>query len=522
MNKPGRPKKLLDKRIPTIMGLVVLVVALIAGIFFLGDGPGVFAPRATPATTPSKIRITNVTDNSFTVSFLTDERTPGFIKYGTEENRLNSQASDDRDQLTGTVADYQMHHITVRGLQPLTTYYYTLGTGSNASFDNNGRPFIIKTAARNGAPAAAKTIYGSISNQAGNPADGTVVYITLTDAGEMSSLVKASGSWAVPLSNARTKDGSNYAQITDTDTIIISAQGPLASDTLSYNTTVVEAQPVPTLTFGQSAPATPVPSSEPTLEETPEPTEDPELAVEPTPEIATEPTEEPDTSNRSAMLDEMTESFLTTETEDETLAEKTVIDLEKTEHQVVTTSQPKITGKAVPNVTITIEVNSETQIQQQLVADENGNFELDIASLSQNLEPGPHEVSYSYTDPTTGEVISRTVQFTVESPAQQLAQAEPYGSGNPYPPTTTPTPTPEVVEESATESATATESAEATQSAEASDEGRVAMPATDEAIPVSGSIGTTLALVFGGLFFIVSGLWSFWISHQLGKDEVEF
>ena len=61
---------------------------------------------------------------------------------------------------------------------------------------------------------------------------------------------------------------------------------------------------------------------------------------------------------------------------------------------------------------------------------------------------------------------------------------------------------------------------EATASAEATEEARVALPATDSAIPVSGSVGTTMALVIGGFFFIIAGAWSFWISSELHKGEI--
>jgi len=517
MKKPAIPTKLLEKRIPTIFGLFVLVIALVAGIFFLGEGPGVFAPRATPSTTPNRIKVTNVTDNSFTISFLTDEETPGFVKYGSQANDLNSQASDDRDQLTGIVSDFQMHHITVRGLQPTTTYFYTLGTGSNNRFDNNGEPFMIKTAARNGAPAAAKTIYGSVSNQAGNPADGAVVYVTLGNAGEMSSLVKASGSWAVPLSNARSVDGNSYAEVMDEDTIIINVQGSLPSELISYSTLVLDAQPVPTLTFGQTTPPENI-----TVATTPTPT--PEevvvpLAVEeeaPMIEASTE-AELSDLYNdefansaptsRSAVLEEITEPLISTQSATTEAVTKVVLDLDDPNKQTLTTSQPKLTGKVSPGVTVTIEVHSDTNIQEFVVADENGNFTLDIAALSKTLEPGEHEATYSYTDPDTNEVITKTVSFFVQEPVEQIAQAQPYGSGNPYPPETV---------------APATQSAIATQSAEATEESRVSMPSTEEGVPVSGSVGTTLALILGGLFFIISGLWSFWISHQLGKNEIEF
>ena len=139
-------KKLFQRQIPTVLGMIILVIALGAGVLFMGDGLGVFAPRATPQTTPKNSKVTNVTDTGFTVSFLTDETTAGFIKYGTEEGSLKSQASDDRDQLSGSVGEYSLHHITVRGLQAATKYYYVMGTGSNAEFDKEGQPFEISTA----------------------------------------------------------------------------------------------------------------------------------------------------------------------------------------------------------------------------------------------------------------------------------------------------------------------------------------------------------------------------------------
>jgi hypothetical protein len=42
------------KQIPTLLGVGVLVVALVAGVVVmtLQDGPAVFAPRAAPETTP--------------------------------------------------------------------------------------------------------------------------------------------------------------------------------------------------------------------------------------------------------------------------------------------------------------------------------------------------------------------------------------------------------------------------------------------------------------------------------------
>jgi cobalamin biosynthesis Mg chelatase CobN len=201
-----------------------------------------------------------------------------------------------------------------------------------------------------------------------------------------------------------------------------------------------------------------------------------------------------------------------------------VVDLTKTTIPVITTSQPTIVGEAVPNVVVDITVNSHTQLHQQVTADTNGEFELDISQLEAELEPGDHSVQYSYVDPTSGQTVTKTKSFTVQ-PTVQLAQAstgrttttqtttQPFGSGNPFPvggttlSATTPTPTPR-----------ATASASPTASSSATTSGRTSQPSTASGIPTSGSVGMTYALIIGGIFFLITGIWSFWISQQL-RDE---
>jgi hypothetical protein len=490
--------KLLEKRIPTLIGMGVLVVSLVAGVLLFSQGTGVFAPRATPQTTPKQVRITNVTDSSFTVSFYTDEATSGYVLYGTSESSVKkNRASDDRFQLSGdSSAQFNLNHVTVRGLEQATTYHYLLGT-NGATFDNNGKPFTITTGKRTGAPSAARTIHGSLSTEAGAPADGAVVYVALEGAGPLSSLVRSSGSWAIPLSNARKTDGSGYAEITDSNLLTLTAQGAKIDQKLETTLLVSEAQPVPSLVFGQAVtlPTANLPETVGEGDGTPDDEED-----------ESEPSQL-GPSSLSGLLDG-----------DDELA-VTIVDMTNDEHQVVNTTQPTITGTAAPEIEITITVNSETQIVKTLTTDADGNFSLDLNSLGQSLEPGEHTATYSYTDPATGEVVTKTVTFTVSDPTMQLAQAnQPYGTTNPYPiqnqtsttasPSPSPTPDPQ---ESATESATKGDLAT-----------RSAMPSTQSAIPVSGSVGTTLALVFGGLFFIISGAWSYWIAAQLGREEIEW
>ncbi|NCN83095.1 MAG: hypothetical protein GW947_03960 [Candidatus Pacebacteria bacterium] len=488
-----------QKRMPTLIGIGILVIGLVAGTLLFSNGTGVFAPRASEETTPKNIKVTNVTDTSFTVSFLTDLPTIGFVKYGDTTKSLKLQTSDDRNQLSGSTAEFSLQHITVRGLTQNTTYYYVLGTDNGATFDNAGQPFSITTAKRSGAPAAAKTIYGTVTTESSAPADGAIVYVKIAGAGDMSSLVKSSGSWAIPLSNARVPDGSAYAAIDDSTSVALELQGKTAAQTLQFTTTVKDAQPIPGLAFGTQ------PVSKESIAASPvtQPTESPAPAAEiATLEVASSTAQT--ASARGQLTGLLGETVSVAETSS-SAAEVTHVDVDATESATVTTGQPTIVGEAPANTVISIEIHSDVAINQQVTSNDNGEFEIDVAALGQTLEPGEHTITYSYTDPQTGQLVTKTKTFTVADTSKQLALAQPYGTQNPYP------------VGGASSSATATDSA--TKGGTATESARSSQPATGSGIPVSGSVGTTLALIIGGLFFIVSGSWSFWIASQLAKEE---
>lgn len=507
---------LVTKRIPTLVGVGLLVVALILSTIFFQQGLGVFSPRATPESTPKQVRITNLTESSFTISFLTEGEVSGAVKFGTEENALKQTATDHRDGLSGTIGKYKLHYINVRGLQPNTTYYYVLNTNGGTLFDNNGAPFKVITARKSGSPIAAKTIYGTVSSESGAPAEGAVVYIAIDGAGEMSSLVASSGSWAIPLSNARTVDGAEYAKVDDDTTLQVFVQGDTATEIARGTTTVADAQPIPALVFGQTAI---VSNTEALQAESATATREDEIAVE-TPEESMVMT---DTSSESAMVTpvETPSSSTSSQLADSSIASDSSTSAEVTEFDLttetqtkptLTTTQPTFSGTAAPNATVTIEIHSDTQINHQLIANADGTFSLNIAELSKELEPGEHTITYSYTD-ANGQPQTKTETFYVEpqSTSSTLAQATtatpsptPFGTDNPYP------------INGSTTSASVTSSSSASSS---SSSGRVSNPSTASGMPVTGSVGTTMALIFGGMFFIISGAWSYWASKQYAEER---
>ena len=523
-SKVKRPRS--KKQIPTVLGLLVLFVALISGVLLFGQGTGVFAPRATPETAPQNIRITNVTDKTFTISFYTSERTIAFVKYGEDPKSLTRQASDDRDQLSGVVKDYNLHHITVRGLDPAKTYYYVLGTGSN-NFDNEGQPYSLATAAKpNQSPVNNQTVYGNVLDAAGSPAEGAVVYLYGEGMGALSSLVKASGSWGISLSNAFNVEKTAYLPLENDSLIDIKAQGTQPSLLSSWQGIISDAAPVPDLNLSQggaSSAATVTNNALPDIDKD-------ELLAD----LGSDSEEASDSTQSSEMLnmdqdqeqaEESSEAaqsnLLATENQNTPVVEEPVVlnldDLEEAAeatNTTITTTQPQIKATLPANTMVRVVVHSDTQIDETMQTDADGNLVLDVASLGQHLEPGEHSATYTYIDPVTGQEVTKTYNFVVapEATPRQLAQATtptptavpsiPYGSGNPYTPTTTPTNTP-------TPEATATPTLSTNS----------AIVATTSGQYNAGSVGTTIALLLGGLFFILAGVWSYFLANSFASQN---
>ena len=530
--KLGKSKAFTTKKqIPTILGLLILFVALISGVLLFGQGTGVFAPRATPQTTPKNIRISNVTDKTFTISFYTDESTVAFVKYGEEKKSLDKQASDDRDQLSGVVKDYRLHHITVRNLDPARDYHYVLGTGSN-TFDNDGQPYKITTIAKQSqSPPNNQTVYGNALNADGTPAEGAIVYVYGENMGTLSGLVKSSGSWGIALANAFSLDKNTYATLSDDSPIEIKAQGVEPNSLSVVKTTIASAQPLGALTLAKGAASlvSSMPDDEATSsKDKKELLADIETATDSSSATTT-------TTEESTLSDDLTkkskkpgalENLLTTDPSSAEIAGSAfaILNLDELDEfqeasaTTIITTQPQIKATLPANVMVRIVIHSDTQIDETVQTDADGNMLLDVASLGQNLEPGEHTASYTYIDPITGKEVTKTYSFTVDPTAtsRQIAYVSatptpnltstpsppppsiPYGSGNPYVPTITVIPAATVTPLVSTNST---------------------VVATTSGQYSAGSVGTTIALLLGGIFFILVGAWSYFLANSFEQKN---
>lgn len=462
-------KTLFKKQIPTVIGLLILFVGGIAGIILVGNQTN-FLPRASAEYAPKQLKITNTTDRSFTVSWLTDQSTTGFIRYGTTTS-LGTTMEDERDQLSGNTGNFKTHYITVRGLTAGSKYYFKIGSGPNRSlFDNDGQPYEITLGGDLGSPPSSQVASGTVVTNAQTPAEGSIVYLNLPGGSPLSALVRSSGSWAITLSNARTQDLTSYLTLSPDGLAsfqIIGSDGTTTTGSLPANSL----NPAPIITLGQSfgqdqntlsaLPTSPTPSptghtqdNQPSPSSTPTPT----------------PTSTPTPTPAQSQFDLEPLSGDSAASDSGTIIN---VDNPSTDGEEINTAQPKFQGTADPGSTVTIKVESDPVYEDTVVVDEDGDFSW---TPPDDLAPGEHTVTITKEDGTT---VTRT--FIIAAPGDSEL---PSLTSSPSASTieSTPTPTPSTTS------------------------GRTSQPSTQSGIPTAGTITPTVTLFLIGLTMIFSGI----------------
>lgn len=367
-----------SRHIPTIVGILILVGGLVGGIFLANSATTGFLPRASPETTPKNIKVTNVTDTSFTVSWITDSKTTGYIKYGTVANALSLTATDDRDQVSGTTGTYRTHHVTIRGLKASTAYYYKLGTTSTLLYDNNGQPY--QTSTTTAVSSNARTIYGQVLLSTQTGVGGALVYISSPDMAPLSVLTQSTGSFVLSLSQARTKSLTSAATLSDSMPLDVFIQGDDATSVITA--TLDLAQPLPDVTLGKNQDLT---QAAPTS-----------AAVTPTPNLTTTEIQ----SKFSAQL-------LAPPTESSSSAQTLKISA-PAEGSVQTIRKPKILGEAPKSTRIALQFMGPTNLKTTILSTSAGVWSYTPTSLLTN---GDYTLTATAT--SSGKTESSQIHFSV-------------------------------------------------------------------------------------------------------------
>jgi len=378
--------QLFNRRIPTILGIILVLLGILLTTFIIKNQT-VFKSKASNSQDPQNVKVTNITDASFTITYQTELPATGSVSYGYDK-KLGKSELEDVDKEKGSFSPKKIHSISVKKLTPATKYYLTIISGSN-TFLNNGTPFEIVTGSDISSPSAKQqTIKGKIVLPDGNAPPETLVYLNAENSQLLSSTVAQDGKFSFSLKELRTNNLSSYFNTNDSTIFkIFATNGSLKSTAL---VSLIQADSVPTITLSndydfiqevsliasKSAKSSGFPSI-----------------------IAPEKNSKPEILNPK-------------------------------ENQSFTDQKPQFRGTSLPNEKVEITIHSDEQITTQVTADGNGNW---IYRPSTNLSPGTHTITIKTRD-SSGILTAITQSFTVFAADSQIAE--------PATPSATPIPTP--------------------------------------------------------------------------------
>jgi hypothetical protein len=369
-----------NKKVLAIIGILVFSVLVGISTYVVVNKKVYLPTKADPQVTPRKVKITNISENSFSVSWYTDKPTTAFIKYGEKPSSLNKTlALEDHEDKT---IKRSLHHFTLKNLRPQRTYYFKINSNGTEFGQTDGKTFSQLTpAVISTAPPPPDPVYGKISDAFGSPlTEPAIIYLDLKNTTPISTITKTDGSWAIALNNARSNDLTAYSQYDPENEIINILVLSKGGQTTKAVTNTSNDTPVPTIKLGaqnnflpEKSPTKQAPETSFTLQ-TPSPT------ILPTPTPTTTP---------SATISEITISLP---------ADKTY-----------TETSPTFKGTAPANTTIEITIQSNEVVTGTIKTDANGNW---IFTPDTPLSPGEHTITLTFTN-LNGKKIEKTFTFSV-------------------------------------------------------------------------------------------------------------
>lgn len=391
--------RVLDKRIPTLLAVIFLVIGVVVTSVLVQERIIVFQ-NAAPSDVPQNVRITNISDSAFTLTYTTDAQVIGTIALSSDKGQ-SQVVLDERDEQSGVPKPYYVHSITSKNLSANSSYSFKILSGAT-TYLQGSQPFSITTPAQvTSQPSEQVPLAGKILLPDGTKPTEALILVTTDNGQFLSALLNAAGLYILPLNTMRTKDLSAPIQFTAQTKLQILA---LNQTLVSHVTTgIININPVPPITLSQ----------------------DYDFTLGTTP-LAT---------------GSATTSFPILNFTNATLQATPEIIVPKN-NESFTDQQPQFQGTTSPNSSVTISIHSDTALTTQITADTNGNW---TYRPTTPLSPGPHTITITTPD-RYGILHTLTQNFTVYAAGSQINQpATPSATLVPLPTSGQATPTPTVI-----------------------------------------------------------------------------
>src|SRR5690606_12179842 len=132
---------------------------------------------------------------------------------------------------------------------PGKSYFFVVNSG-RAEFDNNGVPWSVQTGPSLGAATSTALASGRVVDSNGAPAANVLVYLNSGSIAQLSTTTSLNGTWTIPLSTARNKILTAYANPSPDTVLEIFIQGE--NGVATAQVLVSQANPIPDTALGHT------------------------------------------------------------------------------------------------------------------------------------------------------------------------------------------------------------------------------------------------------------------------------
>jgi len=440
-----------EKKIPTILGLLFLFGGVIAGVFLTNQRTG-FISKASSSCQPKNPQITNITNNSASISFVTESSCLSSLSINNQTIENGAIVSADQKS--------KIHYFDVGNLTAATNYIFSFIIDGKTyeepsyEFDTASDP--------SGLIPSSNLAWGRVFTPELKAANKVIVFLNIPGSTPLSAIVTSSGNWNVSLANSfnESKTGRFTTTKNNTEEIIVIDQNSQATQ-ITGNTS--NNNPVPDIILGQNqfSAATVI----------------------------------YDTETDTGSLSSITPASVS----------KDLDILNPKESESIFTQKPDFFGTGPGKSTVKIEIHSSTAYTGEVVVNSDGSWNWSPPS---DLEPGEHTITATTIINGVEKIVTRN--FTVLATDSGLSYTASSSATISTPTSTptiavsTPTSTPTIAVSAPT--STPTISSTLTISTPTI---TTSTPSTSSGIPKTGSLFPTIMLLLISSSFVAFSFFSF-------------
>lgn len=226
-----------DKRFPTFLGVILLVVILVAGVYVSGK-PTTLSSSASGSCEPINPQIANLTYGSFDFSFLT-------MSTSCESTlSINNKIYQDSSAVSNT------HYFKITNLLPTTEYQFSLISGG---VTYSPPEYKFTTTSKPNSPIPNSNLaWGRVLSQDMQPLPGAIVFLTIPGGQALSAFTNKDGNWNISFATSFNESKTDWfapTTVVEEDLIVYS---PDSKITQLVNRTDNN-DPVPDIVVGQKS-----------------------------------------------------------------------------------------------------------------------------------------------------------------------------------------------------------------------------------------------------------------------------